>query len=254
MVTTEKRLIDRRITKFFILKSMFNMKLIAPSILSANFAKLGDEIKAVEEAGADWIHIDVMDGHFVPNITMGPMVVEAARQVTSLPLDVHLMIEHPERYLRDFIHAGADYVSVHVEACVHLNRVIEMIRELNAKPGIVLNPATPLSTTEWILDTVDFVLIMSVNPGFGGQAFIEHSLDKIKKLKKIIQERKLSTLIEVDGGVNERTISKIAAAGADIFVAGSAIFGIRNYAQTIDRLRQLISEAICLDPDDNSQI
>ena len=201
------------------------MKLIAPSILSADFSKLGDEIKAVEDAGADWIHVDVMDGHFVPNITIGPLVVEAARQVTSLPLDVHLMIENPERYIEDFAKAGADLISVQVEACVHLNRTIQMIKESGLRAGVVLNPATPLSSVEWILEYVDLVMIMSVNPGFGGQDFIPNSLDRIKALRKMIQENGLTTLIEIDGGVNEKTIKAVSEAGADVFVAGSAIFG-----------------------------
>lgn len=216
------------------------MKRIAPSILSADFTKLGDEIKSVEEAGADWIHIDVMDGHFVPNITMGPLVVEALRRVTSLPLDVHLMIETPDKYIPDFARAGAALISVQVEACVHLNRTIQMIREHDARPGVVLNPATPLSAVEWILDDVEFVLIMSVNPGFGGQAFIPGSLDKIRSLRKMIQERGLSTLIQVDGGVNEKTIEAISQAGVDVFVAGSAIFGSKNYKKTIDGFRKQI--------------
>ncbi len=194
------------------------MKLIAPSILSADFSKLGEEIKAVEAAGADWIHVDVMDGHFVPNITMGPIIVEAVRRSTLLPIDVHLMIEHPDRYIRDFVNAGADLISVHAEACVHLNRTLQMIREAKVRPGVVLNPATPVSAIEWVLEYVDFVLIMSVNPGFGGQAFIENSVDKIRVLRSIIQKKKLSTLIQIDGGVNEKTIAKIAKAGADVFV------------------------------------
>ncbi|QTA93509.1 ribulose-phosphate 3-epimerase [Desulfonema magnum] len=218
------------------------MKLIAPSILSADFSKLGEEIKAVEDAGADWIHIDVMDGHFVPNITMGPIVVEAVKRVTSLPLDVHLMIENPDRYVSDFAKAGATLISVQVEACVHLNRTIQMIREAGARPGVVLNPSTPLSSIEWVLEHTDFVLIMSVNPGFGGQAFIENSIDKIKSLRKMIQDRGLSTLIQIDGGVNEKTIEKISLAGTDAFVAGSAIFGSPNYKQTIDSFRKKIGK------------
>ncbi|MDM8552860.1 ribulose-phosphate 3-epimerase [Desulfobacterales bacterium HSG2] len=219
-------------------------KLIAPSILSADFSKLGEEIKAVGDAGADWIHIDVMDGHFVPNITMGPIVVEAAKRVTSLPLDVHLMIENPDRYVSEFAKAGAALISVHAETCVHLNRTIQMIKESGARPGVVLNPSTPLSSMEWVLEHVDFVLIMSVNPGFGGQAFIENSLDKIRALRLIIQERGLSTLIQIDGGVNEKTVGKIALAGADIFVAGSAIFGSPDYKQTIDTFKEIIGNAL----------
>jgi len=216
------------------------MKLIAPSILSANFSKLGDEIKAVEDAGADWIHVDVMDGHFVPNITMGPMVVHAARRITSLPIDVHLMIENPERYIQDFAKSGADLISVHTETCVHLNRVIQMIKETGSRAGVVLNPSTPLSSIEWILADVDFVLLMSVNPGFGGQAFIPNTLDKIRDLRKMIQDKGLSTLIEIDGGVNEETIKEISIAGTDVFVAGSAIFESNNYKMTIERLRNKI--------------
>ena len=218
------------------------MKLIAPSILSADFSKLGDEIKAVEDAGADWIHVDVMDGHFVPNITIGPLVVEAARQVTSLPLDVHLMIENPDRYIKDFAKAGADLISVQVEACVHLNRTIQMIKESGRRAGVVLNPATPLSSIEWILEYVDLVMIMSVNPGFGGQDFIPNSLERIKALRKMIQENELTTLIEIDGGVNEKTIKDVSEAGADVFVAGSAIFRSPDYKKTIARFRELIGQ------------
>lgn len=216
------------------------MKLIAPSILSADFSRLGEEIRAVEAAGADWIHIDVMDGHFVPNITMGPLVVEAVRRVTKLPLDVHLMIETPDRYIADFARAGADYIAVQVEACVHLHRSVQLIKEAGVKAGVVLNPATPASALKWVLEDVDFVLVMSVNPGFGGQQFIPSSLEKIAELRRMIQERGLSTLIQVDGGVNAGTIAAVAEAGADVFVAGSAIFGSPDYAATIRGFRQLI--------------
>ncbi|CAB5093889.1 Ribulose-phosphate 3-epimerase (EC [Olavius algarvensis associated proteobacterium Delta 3] len=216
------------------------MKRIAPSILSADFSRLGEEVKAVEDAGADWIHVDVMDGHFVPNITMGPLVVEAIARITDLPLDVHLMIEKPDRYIPDFVHAGANLVSVQVETCVHLHRTIHMIRDLGARPGVVLNPSTPLDAIDWILEDVDFVLIMSVNPGFGGQSFIKSSLQKIRQLRKMIQNRGLSTLIEVDGGVNNKTIKEVSDAGADAFVAGSAIFGSHNYRQVISRFRELM--------------
>ena len=216
------------------------MKYIAPSILSADFAKLGDEIKAVEAAGADWIHADVMDGHFVPNITFGPLVVEAVHRVTSLPIDVHLMIENPDKYIAEFAKAGASYISVHVESCAHLNRSVQAIRECGARPGVVLNPSTPLQALEWIIKDIDYVLIMSVNPGFGGQKFIPDSLDKIRDLRQMIQSRNLNTLIEIDGGVNEKTIPAIADAGVDIFVAGSAIFGSRDYKETIDSFRRKI--------------
>ena len=218
------------------------MKYIAPSILSADFSKLGDEIRSVEKAGADWIHIDVMDGHFVPNITIGPLIVEAARRITSLPLDVHLMIENPDRYIEDFAKSGADLISVQVEACIHLNRTIQLIKSLDLRAGAVLNPSTPLSAIEWILEDVDFVMIMSVNPGFGGQQFIPGSIDKIRALRKIIQDRGLSTLVEVDGGVNEKTIKGISDAGADVFVAGSAIFKSPDYNETIATFRKLIGE------------
>jgi len=218
------------------------MKYIAPSILSADFSKLGDEIRSVETAGADWIHVDVMDGHFVPNITIGPLVVEAARRATSLPLDVHLMIEHPDRYIEDFAKAGADVISIQAEACIHLNRTIQMIKALDLRAGVVLNPATPLSALEWVLEDVDLVMIMSVNPGFGGQKFIPNSLDKIRTLHKMIRDRGLCVLIEIDGGVNEKTIKNISDAGADVFVAGSAIFKSPDYKETIGKFRELIGE------------
>jgi ribulose-phosphate 3-epimerase len=217
-------------------------KLIAPSILSADFTKLGQEIRAVERAGADLIHADVMDGHFVPNITMGPIVIKAVRTITSLPIDVHLMIENPERYIADFVNAGASWISVQVEACLHLNRTIQLIKESGVKAGVVLNPSTPISAVEWILEYVDYVLIMSVNPGFGGQVFIPNSVDKIKALVSMVADRELSTLIEIDGGVNEKTIAEISQAGANVFVAGSAIFGSPDYKKTIDNFRRLIGE------------
>lgn len=216
------------------------MKKIAPSILSADFARLEQEIKAVETAGADWIHVDVMDGHFVPNITMGPLVVEAVRRSTNLPVDVHLMITNPDQYIHDFAAAGANYITVQVEVCPHLHRTIHLIKESGAKAGAVLNPATPLSSLDHILDDLDLVLIMSVNPGFGGQKFIAGSLDKIRLLKKQICDRNAATLIEVDGGVNSATISEISSAGADVFVAGSAIFNTDDYRQAIHGLRSKI--------------
>ncbi|MBW2219063.1 MAG: ribulose-phosphate 3-epimerase [Deltaproteobacteria bacterium] len=217
------------------------MKIIAPSILSADFTKLGEEIKSVENAGADWIHIDVMDGHFVPSITYGPIIVEASKRVTSLPLDVHLMIENPDASIPDFIKAGADLISVHVETCVHLNRTIQMIKESGIKAGVALNPATSIDSIGFILEYVDFVLVMSVNPGFGGQSFIPNSLEKIKALKKVIKDRGLSTLIQIDGGVSQNTIKEISMAGTDSFVAGSAIFGSDDYKKTIDIFREKIS-------------
>ena len=213
------------------------MKIIAPSILSADFSRLGEDVKAVASAGADWIHIDVMDGHFVPNITIGPMITEAVNRVTDLPLDVHLMIEAPDRYINDFAKAGADYISVHAETCVHLDRTIALIRQCGARPGVALNPATPVHALEWVLDELDFVLLMSVNPGFGGQTFIRGTLDKIRVIREMITRRNLHTLIQVDGGVNASTIKEISDAGADSFVAGSAIFGSDDYRSTIDALR-----------------
>ena len=216
------------------------MKFIAPSILSADFARLEDEIKAVEAAGADWIHADVMDGHFVPNITFGPLVVAAVRQVTTLPIDVHLMIENPDQYIAEFAEAGASHISVHIETCRHLNRTVQFIHECGALPGVVLNPSTPLQSLEWILPDIAYVLIMSVNPGFGGQKFIPNSLDRIRNLRQLIQSRELNTMIEIDGGVNADTISDISAAGVDVFVAGSAIFGSSNYNDTITNFRNKI--------------
>jgi ribulose-phosphate 3-epimerase len=217
------------------------MKLIAPSILSADFTRLKEEIQAVEAAGADWIHADIMDGHFVPNLTFGPMVVEAVRRATGLPIDVHLMISEPDRYISDFAKAGATCISVHAETCAHLNRTVQLIRDSGARPGVVLNPATPVEALRWVLEYLDFVLVMSVNPGFGGQRFIPNSIARITLLRTMISERGLSTLIEVDGGVSPQTIADIAAAGADVFVAGSAIFNSPDYRQTIHALRQLAS-------------
>lgn len=217
------------------------MKIIAPSILSADFSRLGEDVKAVEHAGADWIHIDVMDGRFVPNITIGPMITEAVRRVTELPLDVHLMIENPDQYIPDFAKAGADYISVHAETCPHLNRTIALIREHGAKPGVALNPATPVGVLEWVLEELDLVLIMSVNPGFGGQSFITNSLDRIRLVKQMIAARQSTAVIQVDGGVNAKTIKEISDAGVDSFVAGSAIFGTDDYRATIDELKRIIA-------------
>jgi ribulose-phosphate 3-epimerase len=211
---------------------------VAPSILSADFSRLGEEIRAVESAGADIIHVDVMDGHFVPNITIGPMIVKAAREVTKLPLDVHLMITNPELYIADFAKAGADYITVHVEIAFHLNRLVQSIKEYRGiKAAVSLNPATPLSSLDYILEDLDMVLIMSVNPGFGGQAFIPSALDKIRTLRKLIDERGLKTKIEVDGGVKPDNAAEIIKAGADILVAGSAIFGTKDYASAIRGIR-----------------
>jgi ribulose-phosphate 3-epimerase len=213
---------------------------IAPSILSADFTRLGDEIRAAEAAGADMLHIDVMDGHFVPNITIGPMVVEAIRKVTKLPLDVHLMISDPDKYLRDFAGAGADYLTVHVEATVHLNRTLQCIKESGIKAGVSLNPATPDCALDYALADADLVLVMSVNPGFGGQAFIPSALVKIKALKAAINAKGLATLISVDGGVKPDNAVSIVEAGADILVMGSAFFRSGDYAELMKKLRQEI--------------
>ncbi len=198
--------------------------LFAPSILSADFARLGEHVREAEEAGADLLHIDVMDGHFVPNITIGPLVVRALRPVTGLPLHVHLMIEQPERYIDDFARAGADLITVHVETCPHLHRTLQQIREVGALPAVTLNPATPLSSLSEVLAMVDTVLIMTVNPGFGGQELIPATLDKVRRLRQMLDERGLRCTIEVDGGVNEETIRSVVEAGADSLVMGSAIF------------------------------
>jgi len=197
---------------------------IAPSILAANFAKLGEEVKDVERAGAKLIHIDVMDGHFVPNISFGSIVLDAIRPLTDLPLDVHLMIENPDQYIEQFAKAGADYITVHVEACRHLHRTIQLIRSYGVKPGVVLNPHTPIETIQHILEDIDMVLFMTVNPGFGGQKFIHSVVPKIEALSTIIKERNLDIAIEIDGGINVETIVPCAKAGATIFVAGSAIY------------------------------
>lgn len=211
---------------------------IAPSILSANFAKLGEEILDVERGGADWIHIDVMDGHFVPNITIGPLIVEAVRPVTNLTLDVHLMIENPDQYIPQFVKAGADIITVHQEACRHLHRTIHLIKEQGAKAGVVLNPATPLVTIESVLQDLDMVLLMTVNPGFGGQKFIHSVLPKVKELRQMLDQRGLSHVeIEIDGGVNEETARLCEEAGATVLVAGSAVFNQADRAQAIAAIR-----------------
>lgn len=219
-------------------------KLIAPSILSADFSRLGEEIEAVEAAGADWIHVDVMDGHFVPNITVGPLVVKAARKATSLPLDVHLMIENADRYIEDFVRAGSDYLVVHAEACPHLQRTLTHIREQGCKAGVSLNPATPLSALDYVLSDLDLVLIMSVNPGFGGQSFIPQVLDKIRDLRRRLDGLDREVLLEVDGGIKVDNIGEVARAGVDAFVAGSAVFGSKDYGQTIARMREEIESAL----------
>ena len=217
------------------------MKRIAPSILSADFSRLGEEVREVEKAGADYIHIDVMDGHFVPNITIGPLIVKAVRKVTCLPLDVHLMIDNPDDYIEDFVEAGSDLIGVHVEVVRHLHRTVQRIKELGAMACVVLNPTTSLDTLDYILQDVDMVLIMTVNPGFGGQKFIPVMLEKIRALREIIDSRRLQVDLQVDGGVNLRTIEDVARAGADVFVAGSAIFGSDDYSYTISQFRKIIA-------------
>ena len=216
------------------------MKKIAPSILSADFSKLGEEILAVEAAGADWIHIDVMDGHFVPNITIGPGPIQSLRKITRLPFDVHLMIENPERYIDSFADAGSDVITVHVEAARHLHRIIAHIRERGIKAGVSLNPATPLVQVEPILNDVDVLLIMTVNPGFGGQKFINSSLPKIRKAREMVNSTAPNVAIEVDGGVTLHNIKSIAEAGADIIVAGASVFGSGNYKQTIGSMKAIL--------------
>jgi ribulose-phosphate 3-epimerase len=208
---------------------------IAPSILSADFGRLADEVKAISTA--DYVHVDVMDGHFVPNLTIGPLVIEAVRRATTLPLDVHLMIEDAERWVPAFAKAGADIIGVHVEACPHLHRTLHQIRDLGKRPSVVLNPHTPLEAIEWVLADVAQVLIMSVNPGFGGQGLIPSALEKIRRLRRMIDERGLSVDIEIDGGVKVDNIATVCAAGANVIVSGSGVFGTKNYAATIAEMR-----------------
>ena len=215
---------------------------IAPSILSADFTRLGEEVIEVERAGADYIHVDVMDGHFVPNITIGPLIVEAVKRVTKLPLDVHLMISDPDLFIDEFNKAGADIITVHAEAVNHLHRSLQIISKAGARPAVSLNPATPLQTIEYVLDNVDMVLIMTVNPGFGGQEFIPEVIPKIERLREMIDKRGLKTKIEVDGGINPDTVGSVSSAGGDIFVAGSAIFKSKNYAETIRIMKERMAD------------
>lgn len=215
---------------------------IAPSILACRFAELGSEIRAVDEAGAEWIHVDVMDGHFVPNITIGPLIAEAVRGVTSRTVDVHLMIRDPDRYIADFAEAGADVITVHAEAAVHLQRTLAQIRSMGRKAGVALNPATPLASVEDVLDDLDLLLIMTVNPGFGGQAFIPRSLDKVARARRMIEKRRPGEVdIEVDGGVSAGTAPALVRAGATVLVAGSAVFGHPGGPQAgVDTIRAAI--------------
>ncbi len=212
---------------------------ISPSILSASFDNLLSDIKIVEEAGVDMIHIDVMDGHFVPNITIGPLVLNSIRNKTKLPFDVHLMISDPDKYVEEFINSGADIITVHVEACTHLHRTIQNIKALGVKAAVSLNPATPLNTIEEILEELDMVLIMSVNPGFGGQKFIKKSIDKIERLKKMIDDKNLNIDIQVDGGISTDNVKEVVDAGANVIVSGSAIFKSDNIKDTINLFREL---------------
>ena len=218
------------------------MGLIAPSILAADFTNLTQQIRMVEIGGADWIHCDVMDGHFVPNITFGPSIVKAAHKVTKLPIDVHLMIENPDKYLEDFINAGASYVSVHVEEVNHLNRTVNRIKELGAKAGVVINPATPVSSIVDVAEYIDLLLIMTVNPGFGGQKFIPNSLRRIKEAVTLRSEMNANFLIEIDGGVNVETAKTALKAGAEVFVAGSSIFKADNISAATVEIKKVINK------------
>ncbi len=218
---------------------MDSIKLIAPSILSADFSKLGEEIKAVESGGADIIHLDIMDGRYVPNITIGIPVIESIRNITDLPFDAHLMIVEPEKYVPDFIKAGCDMISFHMDACIHSHRLVDYIKSQGIKAGVVLNPATPVNTLEEIIHFVDYVLIMSVNPGFGGQKFIPQTLEKVKKLRILMEETgRTDILIEIDGGIKESNIAEVSAAGVNIFVAGSSVFKAEDPAQAVRKLKE----------------
>lgn len=216
------------------------MAIIAPSILSADFTNLSQQIRLAEIGGADWIHCDVMDGHFVPNITFGPVVVKAVRKLTKLPVDVHLMIKNPDKYLEDFISAGADYLSVHFEEVVHLNRTVNKIKELGCKAGVVINPSTTVSSLRDIAEYIDLLLIMTVNPGFGGQSYISNSTRRISEAVKLRKEVNANFLIEVDGGISAKTILKAKEAGAEVFVAGSSVFHSDNISASVAELKNLV--------------
>ncbi len=216
-------------------------KLIAPSILSADFSKLGEELSLLEQAKADWLHLDIMDGHFVPNLTFGPPVVRSLRKISNLFFDVHLMVDNPESMIDEFIDAGADAVTLHAETCLHLDRYVQKIKLAGKKAGVALNPATTNLSLEWVLDDLDFILIMSVNPGFGGQAFLPFALEKIRQLKEMTIKRHSQALIAVDGGINETNIREVGLAGADILVIGSALFKEDSYAEAIKKYRTLLA-------------
>ena len=216
------------------------MRKLSASILSADFGRLAEQVREAEQAGVDWIHVDVMDGHFVPNLTIGPAVTQAVRRATALPLDVHLMISNPERYVEAFVEAGANWLGIHVEATVHLERLIQQIKDTGAKATVTLNPATPLNCLEYVLKDVDMVLLMTVNPGFSGQKFIRGVLPKIRRLRQMIDEQELDVLIQVDGGVATDTVGDIAAAGADVLVSGSGLFNDKPVAENVRRLRELM--------------
>jgi ribulose-phosphate 3-epimerase len=217
---------------------------IAPSILSADFSRLGDQVLEVERAGADLLHVDVMDGHFVPNLTIGPQIVHSLKKVTSLPLDVHLMVDNPDQVIPAFIDAGSDLITVHVEVCYHLHRTISFIKQQGVKAGAVLNPATPLSVLEYMLPELDLILLMSVNPGFGGQVFIPQVLEKLTKLRRIVEQQGLDVELEIDGGVKLDNAPQIAKAGADILVVGSAVFDHPHPGEVVKQLKLAVQEAV----------